>query len=353
MTDCEEDNISLKCLFFDDTKINVIYDEFRKMCSISSDREKCFAGTHDNSVDCSDVPNKLKASKSKLNETLQKYERELNNIFPNGNVEDVKKQCICLKQSFYDKVIKVVKEKTKDHELFKTCNNEIKDTFNDLPSNLCTFRYLNFREMKKMKMIFDFYLFYYRNINNFTIEQKPSQYPKYFKKGFYEHCNSILQCLNNTTQSEYCKEFKEYHKKYNAFEVFLESLILYGENANGSDCDNGCVLGESLLTGKYLLELKQEIERIRSRYRPTNYSTTVITVVFLIIGTIIGAFLISYYFFGITPRELWLRIRKLNKETHAIVDDETENNSLFTSENQENTFKNNGYTISYESTNYS
>ncbi|SBT73286.1 hypothetical protein, conserved [Plasmodium ovale] len=261
---------------------------------------------------------------------LQKYERELNKIFSDGNVEDVKKQCICLKQAFYDKVIKV-KEHTEDHELFKTCNNEIKDTFNDLPSNLCTFRYLNFREMEKMKMIFDFYLFYYRNINNFTIEQKPSQYPKYFKKGFYEHCNSILQCLNNTTQSEYCKEFKEYHKKYNAFEVFLESLILYGENANGSDCDNGCVLGESLLKGKYLLELKEEIKRIKSKHSSTNYSTTVTT---------------------ITPRELWLRIRKLNKETHAIVDDETENNSLFTSENQENTFKNKRYTISYKSLKY-
>ncbi|SBT51652.1 PIR Superfamily Protein [Plasmodium ovale wallikeri] len=332
---------------------NAIYDEFHKMCSINSDREKCFAGTHAKSVDCSDVPNKLKASKSKLNETLQEYERELNNIFSDGNVEDVKKQCICLKQSFYDKVIKV-KENTGDHELFKTCNNQIKDTFNDVPSNLCTFRYLNIREMKKMKMIFDFYLFYYRNINDFTIEQKLNKYPKYFKKGFYEHCNSILQCLNNTTKSEYCKEFKEYHKKYNAFEVFLESLILYGEKTNGSDCDNGCVLGESLLTGKYLLELKQEIERIRSRYRPTNYSTTVITVVFLIIGTIIGAFLISYYFFGITPNELWLRTLKIiNKEAHANLDDETESNSLVTSEYLENNSKRKGYSISYKSANYS
>ncbi|SBS91688.1 PIR Superfamily Protein [Plasmodium ovale curtisi] len=352
MTDCEEDNISLKCPFFDDSKVNAIYNEFREMCSINSDSEKCFAGTH-NSVYCSNVPGKLKDSKSKLNETLQIYERELNNIFSDGNVEDVKKQCICLKQSFYDKVIKE-KEKTEEHELFKTCNNEIEDTFNDVPSNLCTFRYLNIREMKKIKMIFDFYLFYYRNMNNFTIEQKLSQYPKYFKKGFYEHCNSILQCLNNTTHSEYCEEFKEYHKKYNAFRVFLESLISYGKEAHGSDCNNGCVLSESLLTGNYLLELRQEIEKIRSRYRPTNYSTTVITVVFLIIGTIIGAFLISYYFFGITPSVIWSRIqKKKNKEIHANIDDETESSSLFTSENIENNSKRKGYSILYKSTKYS
>ncbi|SBS91559.1 PIR Superfamily Protein [Plasmodium ovale curtisi] len=109
-----------------------------------------------------------------------------------------------------------------------------------------------------------------------------------------------------------------------------------------------------LFNGHYLLKLREEIQKIRSGYRSTNSQTTAITVVSLVIGTVVGVFLISYYFFGITPNVIWSRIRKQkNKETHASVDDETECSSLFTSENLENNSKRKGYSILYKSTKYS
>ncbi|SBT57984.1 PIR Superfamily Protein [Plasmodium ovale wallikeri] len=345
---------SLECKFFDHSKVEQIYQEYVKICEANSGIQKCFTEIQDEWEYCSSVPNKLQELKSKLNQMIQTYQRELNDNFSNKNHEEVEKRCICLKQSFYNKIINDVKKPKNINKRFKTCNRDIIYKTNGVPSNLCTFRNLNIVEIVRMKMIFDFYLYYYRNIMDSTVDQKSNEHREYFIKGFYEHCNSIIQCLNDKSNSEYCDEFKEYHNKYNSFKVFLEILISYANNLDGSQFPEECILSERLLNGQYLFQLREEIERIRSRYRPTNYGTTAITVVFLITGTVIGAFLISYYFFGITPNELWLRTLKLiNKEAHANLDDETESNSLFTSENQENTFKNKGYTISYKSANYS
>ncbi|SBT73584.1 hypothetical protein, conserved [Plasmodium ovale] len=307
--------------------------EFPEKCEDNSDRQKCFTETQDDSEYCSTVSGKLSVFKQKLIKILKGDEADLNDFFPERNIEDTDKLCICLKQWFYNEVIKDAKEQTNGYKLLKTCNSNINDKINGVTSNLCIFRNLNFREMVKIKTIFDFYLFYYKKLQDFTVNKKPNKYPKYFRKGFYEHCNSIIHCLNSTSNGEYCKEFKEYHTKYNALKVFLESLLSYKEKVDGSDCTNGCVLSESLLKGKYFLELRGEIEKIKSRYRSNNSLTTGITII---------------------PSELWSRIRKLkNKETDTNVYDETESNSLFTSENQENSFKNKGYVISYNSAIYS
>ncbi|SBT55885.1 PIR Superfamily Protein [Plasmodium ovale wallikeri] len=351
MTNGEQD-ITSQCQFVDNSRAKQIYNKFDKICDDTSDSLKDFTEILNESEYCSSVTYNLENIKSKLKEILKENEKDTNVISFYGSIENVKKQCMCLKQWFYNEIIEEVKEQKNGYKLLKKCS--INDKINRVTANVCKFRNLNFMEILKMKSIFDFYLFYYRNINDLTIEKKLNQYPKYFKKGFYEHCNSILKCLNNTIQSEYCDEFKEYHNYYNAFKVFLEGLIFYGKEGDGSDCDNGCVLGESLLKGKYLLELKEEIKRTKSKHSSTNYSTIAITVIFLVIGIVIGVFLISYYFFGITPPELWLRIRKLiNKEAHANLDDETESNSLVTSEYLENNSKRKGYSISYKSAIYS
>ncbi|SBS89838.1 PIR Superfamily Protein [Plasmodium ovale curtisi] len=354
MTDGEEDITSLECKYFDDSKVKKIHEEFSKICDVNSGSQKCLAETQDDREYCSIVANNLKDLNSKLNEILKTNQSEPNGIFSHAHIEVAKKECVCLKQSFYNKVIKDVKKQTDVYKRVKKCNSDIKDKTNDVSANICIFRNLNITELERMKKIFDFYLFYYKKIKDFTVEEKSEKYQKHFKEGFYEHCNGIIDCLNERSNSEYCDEFKEYHYYNNAFRVFLESLILYGKEADGSDCNNGCVLAESLLKGQYLIELKGEIKRIKSKYSSTNYSNTVITVIFSVIGTVMGVFLISYYFFGITPREFWVRIRKLkNKEAHINVDDETEDKSLFISENQENGSKNKGYSISYKSVKYS
>ncbi|SBT83592.1 PIR protein [Plasmodium ovale] len=344
MNNCEEDITShevLKCPFFDNSGVQTIYEEFLKICEYNSDSQKCITYGQDDSNDCNTVADKVKELKSKFNQMLQTYHTENYGIFSKRDVKDVKNQCLCLKHSFYNEIIKDVNKSTNVYKLLKICNSEIKNKMNDIPSNLCTFRTLNFRGIQKMKTIFDFYLFYYRYIKDIKVDRKLNPHSNYFRKGFYEHCNGIIECLNEKSNSEYCDEFKEYHNYYNAFKVFLEGLIFYGNEADGSDCDNGCVLAESLLKGQYLLELRKEIRRIKSKYRSTNYSTTAITVIFLVIGTI-------------TPSELLSRIRKLkNKEAHTNVYDETEGKSLFTSENQENGSKNKGCSISYKSVKYS
>lgn len=235
---------------------------------------------------------------------MQTYHRELSDNLSNENHEEIEKQCICLKQSFYNKVINDVKKSTNISKRFKTCNRDILDKTNGVPLNLCTFRNLNILEMVRMKKIFDFYLYYYRNIMDSTDDQKSNEHREYYIKGFYEHCNSIIECLNDKSNSEYCDEFKEYHNKYNSFKVFLESLISYANNLDGIQFPEECILSERLLNGRYLFELREEIERIRSRYLPTNYSTTAITVVFLFIGTVIGVFLILYYFFGVNRNSI-------------------------------------------------
>ncbi|SBT84137.1 PIR protein [Plasmodium ovale] len=344
MPNCNEDISSseiLKCNFFNDSKFESIHEEISKICDDNFDNQKSCTEPQDNLECCSIVADKMKELKRKFNDILQSYQVEKNYISSYRNVEDVKKQCLCLKNSFYNKVINVVKKKTNFYELLKRYNCDIMDKTNDFPSTLCIFRNLNIREMERIKTIYDFYLYYYSNIKDLTVGQKLDKPPNGFKKGFYEHCNSIIECLHDTSKSEYCEEFKEYNNKYNAFRIFLKSLISYPEKIDGSDCDNGCVLAESLLKGQYLLELKEEIKKIRSGYRSTNSQTTAITVVSLVIGTI-------------NPSELWSRIRKQkNKETHASLDDETESSSLFTSENIENNSKRKGYSISYKSVKYS
>ncbi|SBT56568.1 PIR Superfamily Protein [Plasmodium ovale wallikeri] len=304
MTNGAEDITSLECQVFDNSKAKKIYDKFPEICEDDSDILKHFTETKGDSEYCSSVANKLNELKIKLIEILKGRKEESKVIFFDGDVVDVKRHCICLKQWFYNEIIKDVKNETNRYKFLKTCNNDIKDKINRITSNICTFRNLNFREILRMKTIIDFYLFYYKRIKDYTPYEKTHTHAKYFRTGFYDHCNGIIECLNSTSSGEYCEEFKEYHNNYNAFKIYLESLTSYKEKVDGSDCTNGCVLGESLFKGNYLLELKKEIEEIRSRYRPTNYSTTVITVVFLIIGTIIGAFLISYYFFGVNRNSI-------------------------------------------------
>ncbi|SBT74221.1 PIR protein [Plasmodium ovale] len=341
MTNDAEDITSLECPVFDESKGKKIYEEFVEICEFNSGSLEYFTETQGDSEYCGSVVNKLDELKIKLIKILEGLEEGSNVIFSDGNVVDVKKQCICLKQWFYNEIIRDVKQQTNLYKFLKKCNSDIKDKMNGITSNICTFRNLNFREILSIKTIIDFYLFYYKRIKDYTLYEKPHPHAKYFRTGFYEHCNGIIECLNSTSSGEYCEEFKEYHNNYNAFRIYLESLTSYKEKVDGSDCTNGCVLGESLLKGKYLLELKEEIKRIKSKHSSPNYSTIAITLIFLVIGTI-------------TPSELWSRIRKLmNKEAHINVDDETEDKSLFTSENQENTFKNKRYTISYKSANYS
>ncbi|SBS92383.1 PIR Superfamily Protein [Plasmodium ovale curtisi] len=333
MTDDEEDITPLKCHFVDVSNIKTIREVSPKICDVNSDRQKCFTQIHDDSEYCSSVSDKLKILKKKLMEILKGSEQSSNGIFSDGNFEDMKKQCICLKQWFYNTVIDAVHKQTDVYKSLKTCNSDIKSIINHVPTNFCTFRNLHFREIEKIKKIFDFYLFYYTKIRDFTTEQKTEEQQEHIKEGFYEHCNGIIECLNSISSGEYCEEFKEYHNKYNALKIYFESLISYKEKVDGSDCTNGCVLSKKLLKGQYLLMLIEEIERIRSRYRPTNYSSTVIT---------------------ITPRKFWIHIRKLkNKEIHTNVDDESESKSLVTSENLENNSNRKGYSISYKSTKYS
>ncbi|SBT83597.1 PIR protein [Plasmodium ovale] len=331
-----------ECEYFDELSVTKIYEEFREVCEVKSNNQKCFTETLDDPHYCSSVADKLNELKSKLNGKLQTYQGAYNGTFSDENVEDIKKQCICLKQSFYSKVIKDVKNPTNVYKSVKTCNSVIQNKTIDVPSNLCTFRNLNFRDIKRIKRIYDFYLFYYRNIKDLAVDQKLNKKPEGFRKGFYELCSSIIECLNNTSNSEYCEEFREYNNKYNAFEVFLKSLKSHPEKIDGSDCSYGCVLSQRLFSGHYLLKLREEIQKIRSGYRSTNSQTTAITIVSLVIGTVI------------TPSVICLRIRKkMNKETHAKVDNETESNSLFTSENLENNSKSKGYSILYKSTKYS
>ncbi|SBS90083.1 PIR Superfamily Protein [Plasmodium ovale curtisi] len=342
-----------ECEFSDDSQVKEIYQEIVKICDVDSANQKCLTENQDIWEYCIRVADNLKNLRNTLNEILKKNHSLSNGTLSDVNVEDVKKHCICLKQSFYNKLIKNVKKQKDVYERVRACKSDIKDKINSFSSNLCTFRNLNIREIERIKKIFYFYLFYYIKIMDFTVDQE-SKHQEYFKKGFYEHCNSITECLNNKSNSAYCEEFKEYHKKYNAFKVFLESLISYAKKVDDLALSEECILSERLLNERYLFELREEIERIRSRYLPTNYRTTAITVVFLFIGTVIGVFLILYYFFGITSRILLSHIRKTrNKETHTNVDDETEYNSLFTSENLENNSKRKGYSISYKSTNYS
>ncbi|SBT01070.1 PIR Superfamily Protein [Plasmodium ovale curtisi] len=344
MTDDEEDITSLKCHFVDVSNVKTIREESPKICEVNPDNQKCFTQTHDDSEYCSSVSGKLSVFKQKLIKILKGDEADLNDIFSEGNIEDTDKMCICLKQWFYKKVINVVEKQTLVHKTFNTCNGDIKNKINVVSSHLCTFRNLNFQEMKNIKLIYDFYLFYYTKIRDFTTAQKTEEQQELFKEGFYEHCNGIIECLNSTSSGEYCEEFKEYHNKYNALKIFLESLISYKDRVHGSDCTNGCVLSMSLLNGQYRLKLIEEIETIRSRYRSTNFSTIATTVVFLVIGIVMG----------ITPRKFWIHIRKLkNKEVHTNVDDESESNSLVTSENLESSSKRKGYSISYKSVKYS
>ncbi|SBS95612.1 PIR Superfamily Protein [Plasmodium ovale curtisi] len=298
MTICEKDISSSECLFIDDSKVKEFYDEFIKICDDNSIGQKCCTETQDNSECCSSVVDNMNKLKHRINHILQTHQVESNGISSYRNVEDLKILCICLKRSFYNKVIGDKNKSMNVYKILNTCNRKIRDKINDFPSSLCTFRNLNIEEMERIKNIYDFYLFYYRNIKDLAVDQKLNKKPE--------------------------------------------------------DCSYGCVLSQRLFNGHYLLKLREEIQKIRSGYRSTNSQTTAITVVSLVIGTVVGVFLISYYFFGITPSVICLRIRKkMNKETHAKIDNETESNSLFTSENLENNSKSKGYSILYKSTKYS
>ncbi|SBT83951.1 PIR protein, partial [Plasmodium ovale] len=172
MTDTEAYMNFPECEFSDDSQVKEIYQEIVKICDVDSANQKCLTENQDIWEYCIRVADNLKNLRNTLNEILKKNHSLSNGTLSDVNVEDVKKHCICLKQSFYNKLIKNVKKQKDVYERVRACKSDIKDKINSFSSNLCTFRNLNIREIERIKKIFDFYLFYYIKIMDFTVDQE-------------------------------------------------------------------------------------------------------------------------------------------------------------------------------------
>ncbi|GAW78861.1 variable surface protein [Plasmodium gonderi] len=136
-----------------------------------------------------------------------------NYFIDKDNAYNVNKGCIYLKYWFYDQILK---EDINERDIKSIINlwEELKYViFNDrnIP---CEFYNMKLNQIKEMKHLYDYFVFYdpYKNFSIINNKIYNSSYCNYLKKCIVMYNKMVRDC-SNTADSEVCKEFKKYLKK--------------------------------------------------------------------------------------------------------------------------------------------
>lgn len=136
------------------------------------------------------------------------------------------KLCIYLKYWFFDQIMTKGMDNSQIIQFFDVWNKLKGETCSDC---VCQFYKLSLNEIKQIKYLYDYFLFYDRSdeVKEKNVAKDKifsTEYCSYIKESSFIYSSRVVGCEGNTVNS-YCKEFNEYIKNYIKFDDDELSLI--------------------------------------------------------------------------------------------------------------------------------
>ncbi|GAW84483.1 variable surface protein, partial [Plasmodium gonderi] len=194
------------------TELHEFYTKFNRECSPDSDDTYCSIGfTFENTDPL------VKKFYNKIFWNLKNLLNEDSKYFIiNHSKTENKKRCIYFMYWFYDQVLKN-KFREKDITTIVSHWNAQKNIFLDDPNNFpCSFYNINLKDIKDMKHLYDYLIFYdkYKDFSIINYKIFNSLHCNYIRRAINLYNNKVIECSAARKKSLYCEEFNEYLKKF-------------------------------------------------------------------------------------------------------------------------------------------
>ncbi|KMZ88971.1 variable surface protein Vir21 [Plasmodium vivax Brazil I] len=192
------------------------YEKFNSKCENPSDEDYC----KDNIVGVNESANDIFKKLMRNVYRLIKNSGTYYNTIDSGNYSS--KRCIYLKYWFYDKILTENIDESSISKLFNALSqNKENLTNNDIK---CEFHEINLNEIKDMKKLYDYFVFYdgYKFVENIIYDKIfNSVHHDYLKRAIDVHKNAESECSKQDITGGYCNEYNNYIKKH------INSSLLY------------------------------------------------------------------------------------------------------------------------------
>ncbi|SBS80898.1 PIR Superfamily Protein [Plasmodium ovale curtisi] len=268
-----------------------------------------------------------------------------------GIREDDKSYCIYLKYWLYDQVESIGAIHVPIDKAFETVQNDIRTEIQNVVSNPCTFNAMKWSQYYKLKSLYAFILFYYKNINDiYTKKDVPYEYLNFLGEGLKAYHESIYDCSSEQKDEIYCNEFNELKEIFKLDKLYSEKLTHNTEYNYSAESNDNCPLVIESLKNPILISYKEKNNIFYLSNQPIDFQKSTILTTSSAIGTTVGisAFLLYLY----KHTSLGSLFRHRIKKSNIIFDNintEAHNFTLPTSEIENAHFENSDYNISYYS----
>ncbi|KNA02227.1 hypothetical protein PVNG_04458 [Plasmodium vivax North Korean] len=303
------DEIKDKYIINESSKFYRIYKVFDKPCNNSF---------HDRNVSCCPDSTNLGKISSKVTKILKDVYSNLYRIYAstqytnNDYFDDVKNKdyILCytsLKYWLYDKIIINELNVTEINEIFTGWENYIKDNISNKPTNPCLFNELTLDEIKRLKNIYALYTVLYDNNANFeTCKGNKCKYLEYVGKGLDEMISSINSCSNNSNDTNYCIEFKEFVNLCKE-ENEDAGISIYFENtkSKAEAAKKHLLSVQSYENEPHYIYIKNDnlLNYVKTSDFLSNKTTTIAAT--SVVGSAIGLSSIFYYFYKVIHNNIF------------------------------------------------
>ncbi|KMZ95382.1 variable surface protein Vir21 [Plasmodium vivax Mauritania I] len=186
------------------------YDKFSSKCEDSNGEDYCKVNMfEDVNGSAKDIFKKLMRNVNMLIKDNGKHYDTIDK----GNYTS--KRCIYLKYWLYDKILTENINESSISKIFNALSqNKENLTNNDIK---CEFHEINLNEIKDMKKLYDYFVFYdgYKFVENIIYDKIfNSVHHDYLKRAIDVHKNAESECSKQDITGGYCNEYNKYIKKY-------------------------------------------------------------------------------------------------------------------------------------------
>ncbi|SBT02009.1 PIR Superfamily Protein [Plasmodium ovale curtisi] len=329
-----------------------IYHQFENICTVL-DEAKIYCGQDHNNDFTYDSVRELY---NKFYPNLKVISNNEIKTFKEITVEK-NKLCIYLKYWFFDQIMTKGMDNSQIIQFFDVWNKLKGETCSDC---VCQFYKLSLNEIKQIKYLYDYFLFYDRSdeVKEKNVAKDKifsTEYCSYIKESSFIYSSRVVGCEGNTVNS-YCKEFNEYIKNYIKFDDDELSLIQCPgdlslvetediKDVDQSDLEKARM--RSIAGNQFLPELEDDDVSSETAVQVGSTNGAVSTVLSL---TFVATFFLLFLLYKFTPFRFFI-----DTQIHTIKN-KFKNKSgptkqlLFSNyENEEPNLDNNRYNIKYNS----
>ncbi|KNA02392.1 hypothetical protein PVNG_01546 [Plasmodium vivax North Korean] len=293
-----------------------------------------------------DVDALLKDLYSILYRVYYTIDRTGNDYF-DQNQEEVKQMgCIYLKYWLYDQITTKGFTESQVTTFFDGINNHIKGRIDSFNKDHCNFNKLSLDEMKRLKKLYAFNtILYTGDKNSENCNNNECNYMDYFEEALLEFINTIKNCSTNSSENEYCNEFKDFLQICNENNTYA-GIAVYTNYKGSIDYTRKKYLffAEKYENQQLYAYIKDntwlnwsKIDHIVNPQKRTTIAAT------SVVGSAIGLSSIFYYLYKFTPFGSSLRKGK----NVVNIEEKAHDSLLYTSDTEQAPFKSRKYNVAY------